>query len=157
MTWQSTSNTPQTDCRQHHHNYTLLQALERWEPDWLMEFHPDKYPIIRISRKKTIHRYPYTLHGHILAEVTHTHKYLLVLKYISPIPILFYMHWICASKFTVNTTEAIVHQSSCIITSNIRWRCKLLQGIDPLNTKNACMVYTACFKSVQTFKKHRNS
>ena len=40
-----------------------LQTLEKWEADWLMTFHPDKCSVIRITRKKTIHRYPYTLHG----------------------------------------------------------------------------------------------
>ena len=44
-----------------------LQALERWEADWLMECHHDKYSVFRITRKKTIHRYPYTLHGQLLA------------------------------------------------------------------------------------------
>ena len=51
--------------------------MERWEADWLMEFHPGKCSVIRITRKKTIHRYPYTLHGQILAEETNT-KYLRV-------------------------------------------------------------------------------
>ena len=53
-----------------------LQALEKWEA----EFHPDKCSVIRITRKKTIHRYPYTLHGQILAEETNT-KYLGVTIY----------------------------------------------------------------------------
>ena len=52
-----------------------VQALEKWEADWLMEFHSDKCSVIRVSRKKTIHTYPYTLHGQIFAEETHT-KYL---------------------------------------------------------------------------------
>ena len=51
-----------------------IQALERWEAeaDWLMELYPDKYSVIRITRKKTIHRYLCTLHHHILAEETNT-------------------------------------------------------------------------------------
>ena len=40
-----------------------------------MECHPDKCSVIRITKKKTIHRYPYTLHYQILAEETNT-KYL---------------------------------------------------------------------------------
>ena len=44
--------------------------MERWEADWLMEFHPDKCSVIRITMKKEMHRYPYTLHGQILAEET---------------------------------------------------------------------------------------
>ena len=46
--------------------------MERWEADWLIEFHPDRCSVIRITRKKTIHRYPYTLHGQILAKETNT-------------------------------------------------------------------------------------
>ena len=55
----------------------LQEDLTRWEDDWLMEFHPDKCSAIRITRKKTIQRYPYTLlvHGQILTEKTNT-KYL---------------------------------------------------------------------------------
>ena len=37
-----------------------------------MKFYPDKYSVIRITRKKTIHRYHYTLHGQILTEETKT-------------------------------------------------------------------------------------
>ena len=51
--------------------------MERWEADWLMEFHPGKCSVIRITRKKTIHRYPCTLHGQILAKERNT-KYLRV-------------------------------------------------------------------------------
>ena len=49
-----------------------LQALKKWEADWLMEFHPDKCSVIKLIRKKTIHRYPYTLHSQILADETKT-------------------------------------------------------------------------------------
>ena len=52
-----------------------LKVLERWEADWLVEFHPDKCSVIRITRKKIIHRYLYTLHDQILSEETTT-KYL---------------------------------------------------------------------------------
>ncbi len=52
-----------------------LEALERWEKDWLMEFHPDKCSVMRVTRKKTVHKYPYTLHGQVLQEESET-KYL---------------------------------------------------------------------------------
>ena len=42
------------------------------EADWLIEFHPDKCTVIRITRKKTIHSYPYTLPGQILSKETNT-------------------------------------------------------------------------------------
>ena len=51
--------------------------MERWEADWLMEFHLDKCSVIRITRKKTIHTYPYTLNDQILADETNT-KYIRV-------------------------------------------------------------------------------
>ena len=43
------------------------------------EFHPDKCSVIRITRKKAVCRYLYTLHGQILSEETNT-KYLCVTK-----------------------------------------------------------------------------
>ena len=52
-----------------------LHALERWEKDWLMEFHPDKCSVLRVTRKKTVNKFPYTLHGQVLAEESET-KYL---------------------------------------------------------------------------------
>ena len=59
--------------------YTKHSSVRLFADDtiiyWLMEFHPDKCSITRITRKKTIHRYPYTLHGQILIEDTNT-KYL---------------------------------------------------------------------------------
>ena len=66
--------TARNDCRnkKFHDDFP---ALERWEVDWLMEFYKDKSSIIRITSKKTIHRYPYTLHGQILTEEMKT-KYL---------------------------------------------------------------------------------
>ena len=52
-----------------------LHALERWEKDWLMEFHPDKCSVMRVTRKKTVKKYPYTLHGQVLVDESET-KYL---------------------------------------------------------------------------------
>ena len=46
-----------------------LRNLERWERDWLMEFHPAKCHVLRITRKKTKTSFPYSLHGQILQEV----------------------------------------------------------------------------------------
>jgi len=52
-----------------------MNGLEIWESDWLMEFHPAKCNILRITRKKTKIIFPYSLHGHPLEEVTSA-KYL---------------------------------------------------------------------------------
>jgi hypothetical protein len=46
-----------------------LKRLEKWEEEWLMEFHPAKCNILRITRKKSKVNFPYTLHGHVLEEV----------------------------------------------------------------------------------------
>ena len=46
-----------------------LGQLEQWERDWLMEFHPSKCSVLRITRKKSKTVHPYSLHGHILEEV----------------------------------------------------------------------------------------
>ena len=83
------SNNNQSDCLQMtppHTSFSLqkttaknsqedFQALERWDTDWVMDFHPDKCSVIRMTRKKTIDRYPYTFHGQILAKERNT-KYL---------------------------------------------------------------------------------
>ena len=46
-----------------------LKRLEVWEKEWLMEFHPAKCHVLRISRKKNTATFPYSLHGQVLMEV----------------------------------------------------------------------------------------
>ena len=46
-----------------------LKRLEDWEREWLMEFHPAKCHVLRITKKKSKATFPYTLHGHDLEEV----------------------------------------------------------------------------------------
>ena len=45
-----------------------LKRLEDWEREWLMEFHPAKCHVLRITKKKSKVTFPYTLHGHVLEE-----------------------------------------------------------------------------------------
>ena len=52
-----------------------LDGLQRWEKDWLMEFHPQKCQILHITNKRKPIRQPYNIHGHILEEED-TAKYL---------------------------------------------------------------------------------
>ena len=52
-----------------------LEGLQRWEKDWLMEFHPQKCQIMHITNKRKPISQPYNIHGHIL-EVVETAKYL---------------------------------------------------------------------------------
>ena len=46
-----------------------LNNLERWESDWQMSFHPEKYEVIHITTKKKPILHKYTLHGHTLSSV----------------------------------------------------------------------------------------
>ena len=52
-----------------------LKSLEVWEKEWLMEFHPAKCNVIRITRKKNRVSFPYKLHGQVLEDVNSA-KYL---------------------------------------------------------------------------------
>jgi hypothetical protein len=53
-----------------------LSALEKWDEEWQMSFHPQKCTVIRIATNQR-HVIPtqYTLHGHTL-EVVDSAKYL---------------------------------------------------------------------------------
>ena len=46
-----------------------LEALQRWEKDWLMEFHPQKCQVLHITNRRSPLREPYNIHGHVLEEV----------------------------------------------------------------------------------------
>ena len=46
-----------------------LNALQQWETDWNMEFHPQKCQLLKISNKRSIIPAKYTIHGHTLEEV----------------------------------------------------------------------------------------
>ena len=52
-----------------------LKKIEVWEDKWEMQFHPDKCNIMSVSKRKTISKHDYSLHGHILERVEST-KYL---------------------------------------------------------------------------------
>ncbi|CAC5398781.1 unnamed protein product [Mytilus coruscus] len=46
-----------------------LETLEAWENDWLMEFHPNKCPVIHITNNRKPIRQSYNIHGHVLDEI----------------------------------------------------------------------------------------
>lgn len=46
-----------------------LDGLQRWEKDWLMEFHPGKCQVLHITNKRMPIRHLYTIHGQTLQEV----------------------------------------------------------------------------------------
>ena len=52
-----------------------LDALQEWEQQWMMSFHPQKCQLLRITRKKSPVKASYVIHGHTLAEAD-TAKYL---------------------------------------------------------------------------------
>ena len=52
-----------------------LDALQEWEQQWIMSFHPQKGQLLRITRKKSSVKASYVIYGHTLAE-TDTAKYL---------------------------------------------------------------------------------
>ena len=52
-----------------------LDGLNKWERDWLMEFHPQKCQTMHITNKRKPITVPYTIYGHVLKEVD-TARYL---------------------------------------------------------------------------------
>jgi hypothetical protein len=52
-----------------------LEKLAKWENNWKMEFHPEKWTVLTVSKKRNPVKWNYTLHGHILAHET-SNKYL---------------------------------------------------------------------------------
>ena len=52
-----------------------LEQLQKWERDWLMEFHPKKCQVTNITSKRNIISHKYNIHGHTL-EVVDSAKYL---------------------------------------------------------------------------------
>ncbi|XP_056006769.1 uncharacterized protein LOC130050570 [Ostrea edulis] len=52
-----------------------LEALQQWEVNWLMEFHPKKCQVLHVTNKRKCVEYPYNIHGHTL-EVVDSAKYL---------------------------------------------------------------------------------
>jgi len=52
-----------------------LEALQRWEKDGLVKFHPHKCQVLHITNRRSPLPEPYNIHGHVLEEVE-TAKYL---------------------------------------------------------------------------------
>jgi hypothetical protein len=56
-------------------NNRSIITLQRWEKQWLMEFHPEKCQLLRVTNKRNVIHEDYTIHGHTLKH-TDTAKYL---------------------------------------------------------------------------------
>ena len=52
-----------------------LNALQEWERKWLMEFHPEKCQVLRITKRCNPVKFTYSIHNHPL-EVVSSAKYL---------------------------------------------------------------------------------
>ena len=52
-----------------------LESLQKWERTWMMQFHPSKCQVIRITKKRHPIIFPYQVHGTTL-EVVSSAKYL---------------------------------------------------------------------------------
>ena len=76
-----------------------LDALQRWESDWLMHFHPQKCQTMHITKKQNIIQSTYTIHNHNL-ETTDTAKYLGI-----------HIHNTNKTAQRANTTSAFLHRN----------------------------------------------
>ena len=47
-----------------------LEKLAKWENNWKMEFHPEKWTVLTVSKKRNPVKWNYTLHSLILAHET---------------------------------------------------------------------------------------
>ena len=52
-----------------------LNALQEWEKKWLMELHPEKCQVLRITKRRNPVKFTYSIHNHPL-EVVSSAKYL---------------------------------------------------------------------------------
>ena len=83
-----------------------LDALQRWEWDWLMHFHPQKWQAMHITNKCNTIKSTYTIHNHNL-QTTDTAKYL-------GIHINSTLNWnthINKTAQRANTTSAFLHRN----------------------------------------------
>ena len=83
-----------------------LDSLQRWESDWLMQFHPQKCQTMHITNKRNIIQSTYTIHNHTL-QTTDTAKY-------PGIHIHRTLNWnthINKTAQRANTTSAFLHRN----------------------------------------------
>ena len=55
-----------------------INRLVEWEKEWSMEFHPDKCKSLRVTNKRNIVKFDYSIHDEVLENVEHG-KYLVVI------------------------------------------------------------------------------
>ena len=85
-----------------------LDALQRWEKQWLMSFHPQKCQLLRITRKRSPVEAEYSIHRHIL-EKGDTAKYLGVS-----------LHKHCSWSPHINQTAKKANNTRAFLQRNLR-------------------------------------
>ena len=95
-----------------------LQKLIQWKQSWLMEFHPDKCKVLRITNKRKVIKYHYLLHNVILKEVSNA-KYLDVTTN-TRISWKNHVHKICGKA---NQTRQFLQRSLVACKPEIKLQC----------------------------------
>ena len=85
-----------------------LDALQRWESDWLMHFHPQKCQTMPITNKRNIIQSTYIIHNHNFQTIN-TAKYLGI-----------YIHSTLNTHTHINKTAQRANTTSAFLHRNIR-------------------------------------
>ena len=85
-----------------------MDSLQRWESDWLMQFHPQKCQTMHITNKRNIIQSTYSIHNHKL-QTTNTAKYLGI-----------HIHSTLNWNTHINKTAQRANRTSAFLHRNIR-------------------------------------
>ena len=95
-----------------------LDNFQQWENTWLMQFHPTKCQVLRITNKRKPTRAIYTIHGHALEEVDSA-KYLGV----TIDQKLNWNHHVHTTAVKANGTRAFVQQNLRTAPRHVKAAC----------------------------------
>jgi len=105
-----------------------LDQFAAWERTWLMSFNASKCQLLRITKKRSPIQYDYTLHGHVLEQVSTAKKYLCL-----------NLHEQLFWNFHTDATPKKTNKSRSFIARNV-YSC-------PKKVKAACMLHHTCIPS----------